>query len=108
MARDGVRFGLVGYGFGGRVFHAPLLATASGCSLAGVVTRSAERRAQVHEDHPGVPVADSIEALVGVGVDAVVVSTPASTHAAVVEDALRRGLPVVCDKPVAMNVDEAR
>jgi predicted dehydrogenase len=108
MARDRVRFGLVGYGFGGRIFHAPFLATASGCSLAGVVTGSAERRAEVHEDHPDVPVFGSVEELVASGVDAVVVSTPASTHAAVVEEVLRRGLPVVCDKPLAMRAGEAR
>ena len=27
-----VRFGLVGYGFGGRYFHAPLLAAAPECA----------------------------------------------------------------------------
>ncbi len=36
-----VRIGLVGYGKGGRFFHAPLIAGAAGCELAGVVTRSA-------------------------------------------------------------------
>ena len=33
------RFGLVGYGSGGRVFHAPLLASAEGVEFAGVLTR---------------------------------------------------------------------
>jgi predicted dehydrogenase len=108
MASDGVRFGLVGYGFGGRVFHAPLIATARGCSLAGVVTGSAERRAEVHHDHADVPVFGSVDELVASGVDAVVVSTPAPTHSAVVEDALTRGVPVVCDKPFAMDADEAQ
>ena len=42
-----VRFGLVGYGFGGRYFHAPLIAGGPGSTLAGVVTRSPERRAEV-------------------------------------------------------------
>src|SRR5919202_1808535 len=98
MGSGEVRFGLVGYGFGGRIFHAPLLATAAGCSLAGVVTRSPERRAEVRGDHPDVPVFGSVEELVASGVDALVLSTPAPTHAAVLEDAMRRGLPVVCDK----------
>ena len=44
---DPVRFGLVGYGFGGRYFHAPLLAAAPEVHLLGVVTTSVERRAQV-------------------------------------------------------------
>jgi hypothetical protein len=42
-----VRFGLVGYGFGARYFHAPLIASAPECELVAVATRSAERRALV-------------------------------------------------------------
>jgi predicted dehydrogenase len=108
MANRPLRIGLVGYGFGGRIFHAPLIATADGCSLAGVVTGSPARRAEVASDHPDVPVFGSVEELVASGVDALAVSSPATTHGAVVEEALRRGLPVVCDKPFAMNADEAR
>ena len=48
-----VRMGLVGYGFGGRYFHAPLIAAAAACELAGVVTRSPERRAELARDAPG-------------------------------------------------------
>ena len=33
-----VKFGLVGYGFGGRWFHAPLLAAAPECDFLGIVT----------------------------------------------------------------------
>jgi hypothetical protein len=36
-----VRFGLVGYGFGARYFHAPLIASATECQLVAVATRSA-------------------------------------------------------------------
>jgi predicted dehydrogenase len=105
---DDLRIGLVGYGFGGRYFHAPLIAGAGGCALAGVVTRSAARRDEVAAEHPGVPVFGSVEDLVAAGVDAVAVSTPAATHTAVTEDVLRRGLPVVCDKPFALDAEAAR
>ena len=103
MSEPVVRIGLVGYGFGGRYFHAPLIAGASGCVLAGVVTRSAERRAEVAHDHPGVAVHDTVDDLVAAGVDAVTVCTPAATHTALTEELLRRGLPVVCDKPFALD-----
>jgi predicted dehydrogenase len=103
-----VRIGLVGYGFGGRYFHAPLIAGAHGCALAGVVTRSPDRRAEVAADHPGVPVFDSVASLVAAGVDAVTVCTPAVTHTAVTDDLLQRGLPVVCDKPFALDAAAAR
>jgi predicted dehydrogenase len=103
-----VRIGLVGYGFGGRYFHAPLIAGARGCTLAGVVTGSPARRADVAAEHPGVPVFDSVGDLVAAGVDAVTVSTPAATHTAVTDELLQRGLPVVCDKPFAMDAQAAR
>ncbi len=108
MSGDVVRFGLVGYGFGGRYFHAPLIAGAEGCELVGVVTRSAERRAEVAQDQPGVPTLDTVDDLVAAGVDAVTVCTPARTHTALTEDLLRRGLPVVCDKPFALDGPAAR
>jgi predicted dehydrogenase len=108
MSDGAVRIGLVGYGLGGRWFHAPLIAGVPGCSLAGVVTRSADRRAELAADHPGVPAFDSVEALAAAGVDAVTVSTPAATHSAVTDDVLRRGLPVVCDKPFALDAAAAR
>lgn len=103
-----VRIGLIGYGFGGRYFHAPLIAGASGCALAGVVTRSPLRRAEVASDHPGVAVFDTVDDLVAAGVDAVTVCTPAATHTALTEDLLARGLPVVCDKPFALDAPAAR
>ena len=99
---------MVGYGFGGRYFHAPLIAGTPGCVLAGVVTRSPARRAEVADDHAGVAVYGSVDDLVAAGVDAVAVSTPAATHTAVTDDLLRRGLPVVCDKPFALDAPAAR
>ena len=76
--------------------------------LAGVVTRSPVRRAEVAEHHPGVPVFDSVADLVESGVDAITVCTPAATHTAVTDDVLQRGIPVVCDKPFALNAEAAR
>jgi predicted dehydrogenase len=101
-----VRIGLVGYGKGGRYFHAPLIAGAAGCELAGVVTRSGTRRAELESDHPGTPAYDDLAQLVA-GVDAVAISTPADTHLPLVLEAISLGLPVVCDKPFALNAAAA-
>jgi predicted dehydrogenase len=108
MTSREVRIGLVGYGFGGRYFHAPLIAGAPGCVLAGVVTRSPSRRAEVTDTYPGVPVFDSVADLAESGVDAITVCTPAATHTAVTEEVVQRGIPVVCDKPFALNAEAAR
>ena len=103
-----VRIGLVGYGKGGRFFHAPLIAAAAGCELAGVVTRSAERRGELERDLPGMPVYDDLAQLAVAGVDAVAISTPADTHVPLVREAISLGLPVVCDKPFALRSAAAR
>ncbi len=55
-----MRIGLVGYGVGGRYFRAPYLQAAKGCELVGVVARSAQRVAEVHQDLPDVPVFASL------------------------------------------------
>ncbi|MCW2581962.1 MAG: oxidoreductase domain protein, partial [Klenkia sp.] len=98
-----VRFGLVGYGFGGRFFHAPLLAAAPGIDFLGVVTTSADRGAQATAEHPGTTTFDSLEALRDAGAEAVAISTPAHTHSPLTDRALDLGLAVVCDKPFALD-----
>ncbi len=102
-----VRIGLAGYGTGGRYFHAPLIAAAAGCDFLGVVTTSAERARQVAEDL-GRPVFGSLAGLAAAGAEAVAISTPAATHVALTQQALRLGLAVSCDKPFALDAESAR
>jgi predicted dehydrogenase len=103
-----VRFGLVGYGFGARYFHAPLIVAAPECELVGVMTSSAERQELIAREIPGAPTVRSLQALVDAGAEAVAISTPAETHSEVTDQALRLGLAVVCDKPFAMDPSAAR
>jgi predicted dehydrogenase len=102
-----VRIGVVGYGLGGRVFHAPLVDSAPNASLVGVVTRDAERRAQLEATHPGVPAVDSLAALVEAGAEAVVITSTTGTHASLAHEALDLGLHVVVDKPLAVDAASA-
>jgi predicted dehydrogenase len=102
-----VRFGLVGYGFGGRYFHAPLLASAPDIEFVGVVTRSAARRAELARDRPGVGAYGSLAALASAGVQAVAISTPADTHVPLAREAIELGLAVVVDKPFALDAATA-
>ena len=104
---DPVRFGLVGYGFGGRYFHAPLLASAPECDLVGVVTSSSDRRSLLASEHPTVAPVGSLSELKAAGAEAVAISTPAATHSALTDEALELGLAVVCDKPFAMDAAAA-
>jgi predicted dehydrogenase len=46
-----IRVGLVGFGLGGRVFHAPLISSVEGLELAAVVERTTNHAT---ERYPGI------------------------------------------------------
>lgn len=103
-----IRIGLVGYGTGGRYFHAPYIEASPHCELVGVVARSESSKAKVAEDFPEVPAVDSLSDLIGLGVDAVVISTPPDTRRELVLEAIDAGVAVVADKPFAPNAQAAQ
>jgi predicted dehydrogenase len=107
-----VRIGVVGFGTGGLNFHSPFIEAADGVELAGVVTRSAERRRVLANRFPGVPAYDSLADLAhgeqtSAGLDAVTITTPPDTREALVLEALDHGLHVIADKPFAPTADAA-
>lgn len=103
-----MRIGLVGYGKGGRYFHAPLIASLPGATFVGVVTRSPERRRELTQDHPKVAAFDTLVELVASGIDAVVISTPLASRRALILEAIELGVAVVSDKPFASDAAQAR
>ncbi|WP_406861144.1 Gfo/Idh/MocA family oxidoreductase [Streptomyces sp. HUAS MG47] len=108
--RTPLRVALVGYGLAGSVFHAPLIAATDGLVLDTVTTGNPERAAQARAEFPGVRVAASPDELWDRAdeLDLVVVASPNKTHVPLAGAALRAGLPVVVDKPVAGTAAEAR
>ncbi|HEX8319510.1 Gfo/Idh/MocA family protein [Longimicrobium sp.] len=105
-----IRVGLIGYGLAGSAFHAPLIATTRGMRLAFVVTSNAERAARARAENPGVEVVDSADRLWGRAgeMNLVVVASPNCTHVPLAWAALRAGLAVVIDKPMAATAAEGR
>ncbi|MEK8047996.1 oxidoreductase [Ideonella sp. LYT19W] len=101
-----VRAALLGYGFAGRTFHAPLLRTTPGLVIQAVASRQAE---QVRADlgaHVAVD-ADPLAVVARPDVDLVVIATPNHTHAPLATAALQAGKAVVVDKPFALTTAEA-
>ncbi|MET8681090.1 Gfo/Idh/MocA family oxidoreductase [Streptomyces sp. NPDC004647] len=105
-----LRVGLVGYGLAGSVFHAPLIAATSGLALDTVVTSNHERQARARAEHPGVRCAASPDELWDRAdeLDLIVIASPNRTHVPLATEALKAGLPVVVDKPIAATAAEAR
>lgn len=101
-----IRVGLIGYGFAGKTFHAPLIGAEAGLDLVAVASSDA---AKVHADWPGVAVfGDPIELATSDSVDLVVVASPNDTHAPLARAALLAGKHVVVDKPFTLDMAEAR
>ena len=102
-----VRWAIAGFGAGGRIFQAPLISMPPEIDLVAVVTRNAERRAEVTRLYPGVVCVDAVEDLPTLGVDGVTVCTPSATHSEIALRALDTGLHVVVDKPFALTASTA-
>lgn len=100
-----MRVGLIGYGLAGRIFHAPLL-QAAGFFVAGIASRSLEKRGQAHQDFPLATILASAEDLVAEELDLVVVATTNDLHSAHARLAISAGIPVIVDKPLAINYYE--
>ncbi|MEU5070437.1 Gfo/Idh/MocA family oxidoreductase [Streptomyces asoensis] len=105
-----LRVGLIGYGLAGSVFHAPLIAATEGLVLDSVVTSAPERGEQARAEFPDVHVVATPDGLLARAdeLDLVVIASPNKTHVPLATAALKAGLPVVVDKPVAGTAAEAR
>ncbi|KER81000.1 oxidoreductase [Xanthomonas arboricola pv. celebensis] len=97
---------VVGYGYVGRTFHAPLIAGTPGLALHSVVSSKPQ---QVQADFPDVAVLADLEtALADPALDAVVLATPNQTHAPFALQALAAGKHVLVDKPFVLDAAQAR
>ncbi|HEX8416906.1 MAG TPA: Gfo/Idh/MocA family oxidoreductase [Methylobacterium sp.] len=103
-----MRIGLVGYGTGGRHFHAPFIQAADGLELAGIVARAPATVERARADHPGIPIHSSLTDMLSAGVDAVTITTPPQTRRELVLEALDAGVPVIADKPFAPSAEAGR
>lgn len=106
IATSPIRVALIGYGYSGRTFHAPLVAAVDGLELRLVSSRDAAR---VEADIPGIVVSSDPEAVAtSDAVDLVVVASPNDSHAPLARAALAAGKHVVVDKPFTLDLAEAR
>jgi len=100
-----IRVGLIGFGFAGKTFHAPLIGCVPGLALTVV---GSTRHEAVLADFPGVEVCSVEDVTRHPDVDLVVVATPNDSHLPLAAAALRAGKDVVVDKPFTVTLAEAR
>jgi len=99
--------GLVGFGFAGQTFHAPVLGAVPGLSLRAVAS---SQPAAVQAACPGAAVVPDVHALLREHpeIELVVVATPNDAHFPVARAALEAGRHVVVDKPFVLDAGQAR
>jgi predicted dehydrogenase len=106
MVNSVLRVGLIGYGYAGRTFHAPLICTTPGLVLAAVASSDADKVRAGLGDGPRV--FSSARALIeDGGVDLVVIASPNATHFELASLALSAGRHVVVDKPFTATTAQA-
>jgi predicted dehydrogenase len=106
MPSSTLKAGLVGYGFAGQTFHAPVLSAVPGLELAAVASSQPNK---VHVDWPRVDVVPDVGALLRRSdIDLVVVAAPNAQHHPLARAALEAGKHVVVDKPFTLDAAQAR
>jgi len=103
------RVAIIGYGLAGAVFHAPLIASTPGMTVAAIVTSNPERHEQAQRDFPKATILSSAGQIWRDPTlyDLVVVATPNRSHLPLGIAAMNAGLPVVIDKPISASVSNA-
>jgi predicted dehydrogenase len=102
------RVGIIGTGWVACDRHIPSFRAIPGVEVVGVFDRNQERAHEV-ADRMGIDfVASSREELFAIGLDAVSVATSPWSHAEHVGAALAAGLHVFCEKPMALDLQQAR
>jgi predicted dehydrogenase len=100
-----IRTALIGHGYVGRTFHAPLIRAERGLELVAIGTRQPETAIACG---PGVRLEPDYAALAtDAAVDLVVIATPNDTHHPLARAALQAGKHVVIDKPFTVSLAEA-
>lgn len=101
-----IRIGVIGCGYWGPL-HIRVFREIEDVAVTGVADLSAARLDHVAAIHPGLYTTQDAEELLAGRIDAVVIATPAGTHASVAALALRAGKHVLIEKPLATSVAEA-
>ena len=97
--------GLVGFGFAGRVFHAPIVSAVPGLRLRAIVQRSGDDAKAVY---PEAAIVKSVEELLAIeGIRLIVIATPNQSHYGLAKQCLLAGKDVVVDKPFTTTYQEA-
>ncbi len=102
-----VRVALIGCGAISQSLHLPVLAGHEGLRLAALVDKARERAEKLAKGYGVATVAADLSELDPSAIDAAILATPAAHHASGAIELMKRGIHVLVEKPMALNVREA-
>lgn len=108
MAED-IKIGMIGTGAVSRIVHLPSLKSHPHAKVIALCGLNQERAQEVAKefDIPKV-FSDYREMIDKAGIAAVVIATPNNLHYSMIMDALEAKLHVLCEKPLALNLQQAK
>jgi myo-inositol 2-dehydrogenase/D-chiro-inositol 1-dehydrogenase len=98
-----IRFGVIGAGRIGKV-HAATIAANPKAKLV-YVADAFRASAETLAAQTGAEVADAEDIIKSPAVDAILIATPTSSHADLIEAASKAGKAILCEKPVSLSVE---
>jgi len=102
-----LKIGMIGLG-GVSELHLEAYRTVSNIEVIAAAEPSAERLAQMQNLHGFRPYASHTQMIEAEDLDIVCVLSPVSTHAEIVTDCARRGLHILCEKPLTTDIAQAK
>jgi UDP-N-acetylglucosamine 3-dehydrogenase len=103
-----INIGIIGSGSIAKYRHVPEYAGRPDCKLVGFCDVQIERAQELAEKYGGKAYADYKELLADKSIDAVSVCTSNYYHAPITIDALKAGKHVLCEKPMATSIEDAK
>lgn len=103
-----INVGLIGFGAGGRIFHAPFITNVNGFNLKRIRETKPGNIAYIRAHYPDAEiVAEANDIINDPSIDLVVVATPNSSHLSLAKAALLAGKHVVVEKPFTITSEDA-
>lgn len=101
------RLGFLGVGWIGRHRMQAILGTGA-VDVAAIADPSPDMAAEAGKLAPDAELVSTLDDILDLGVDGVVIATPSAMHAEQSIQALERGVAVFCQKPLGRNVEEVQ
>ncbi len=105
---NAINTAILGYGSGGRIYNAPVIASVPGFSIRSIMTSSKGNRDAAKNDFPEARIlSDFSEILEDPDIELLIITLPNHLHYQYAKEALLAGKNVVVEKPFTVKTEEA-